>query len=107
MNKLTTFVHIQIPQVIRLVLPALTNEVILLLKASSLVSVVAVRELTTSGRQIVAATHEPVVFYLIVAALYIIINTTLSRGSRSLERKLERCKKGVTTHTKIKTGKST
>lgn len=88
MNALTTFVHIQIPQVIRLVLPALTNEFILLLKASSLVSVVAVRELTTSGRQVVAATHEPVAFYLIIAAIYIAINTVLSKGGRELELQL-------------------
>lgn len=88
MGRVVTFIHVQVPQVFRLVLPALFNEVILVLKASSLVSIISVTELTRRAQEIVSATQLPVQIYLTAAVLYIIINTLLATVGRLLERKL-------------------
>lgn len=88
MGRVATFVHVQVPQVFRLVLPSLFNEVILVLKASSLVSVIAVTELTRRAQEIVSATHMPVEIYLTAAVLYIVINTFLATAGRLLEKRL-------------------
>lgn len=62
----------------RLVLPALINEIISILKNSSLVSFIAVTELMRTGQQIASASFRPLETYLIVGLIYVLLNTCLS-----------------------------
>lgn len=70
--------RILIPQVMRLVLPALLNEIIVILKNSALVSVIAVTDLMRVSQQIVSKTYRPTEIYIVAALLYLIMNLALS-----------------------------
>ncbi|MEZ8739732.1 amino acid ABC transporter permease [Photobacterium swingsii] len=67
-----------LPQVIRRILPPLTNETVSLVKNSSIVSVMAIFDLTTEGRNIVADTAMPFEVWFTVAAIYLCITFVLS-----------------------------
>ncbi len=77
------------PQVARNVIPALTNEASSLVKGSSLVSVLAVIELTRVGQQIVSAEFRPIEIYITVALIYLAIHLMLAGVSARIERRLE------------------
>ena len=79
---------ILVPQTIRRVIPPLTNELITLTKSSSLLSAIAVLELTHAGQAIIARTFAPFEIYAAVAVMYLILITILSRGSALLERRV-------------------
>lgn len=70
--------YIVLPQAIRVVLPALGNEFITLVKDSSLASIVGVQELTKAGEIISSRTLDALTVYLGVAIGYLIITTCLS-----------------------------
>jgi His/Glu/Gln/Arg/opine family amino acid ABC transporter permease subunit len=79
--------HILLPQTFVLVLPPLTVEFTSLLKASALLSVIAVVELTRTAQQIVAATFRPIEIWLVTGALYLVMCSTLSGAARWLEQR--------------------
>ncbi len=70
--------YIVLPQAIRVVLPALGNEFITLIKDSSLASYVGVQELTKEGEIIASRTFDALTIYLAVAVCYLLITGTLS-----------------------------
>jgi polar amino acid transport system permease protein len=80
--------RIVLPQVFVNVLPALTNEAAALVKASSLVSVLALIELTRVGQQLVGRILHPAEIYVAVGALYFLINGALAWGSGAALRHL-------------------
>jgi polar amino acid transport system permease protein len=80
--------RIVFPQVLGQVLPALTNEAASLLKGSSLVSVLAIVELTRAGHQLVGRILRPLEVYLAVAVVYLAINAAVFWASHALERRL-------------------
>jgi polar amino acid transport system permease protein len=82
--------RILLPQALRISLPALINELILLLKASSLISVVGVAELTRTGHSFAAATYRQMEIYLTVACIYLIMNLALAAMGGLVERRLAR-----------------
>lgn len=65
--------HIILPQAIRVILPPIGNEFIALLKDSSLVSVVAVVDLTRRGREFMSSTFMPLPTWIMVALLYLVM----------------------------------
>ena len=75
-----------LPQAIRLVLPPLTGLAISLIKHSALVSVIAVADLTTEGRNLIADTFMTFELWFTVAALYLVVTTSLSLFVSILER---------------------
>ncbi|QCB45854.1 amino acid ABC transporter permease [Hydrogenophaga sp. PAMC20947] len=79
------FWRIRAPIALRMTLPALTNEAIMILKASSLVSVVGVVELTRMAQDLSASTFKPLPLYAAAALLYLVINTVVSVGANRLE----------------------
>ncbi len=81
-----TMRFIILPQAIRRVLPPLGNDFIAILKDSSLVSAIAVEELTQLGRIQAARTFDTFRTYNAVAVLYLILTLMLSLGVRYLER---------------------
>lgn len=65
--------HVILPQAIRVILPPIGNEFIALLKDSSLVSVVAVVDLTRRGREFMSSTFMPLQTWIMVALLYLVM----------------------------------
>jgi His/Glu/Gln/Arg/opine family amino acid ABC transporter permease subunit len=88
MTYLQAMRHVVFPQAFRLTLPALGNEFIILLKDTSLVSVIGVVELTQVGRIFSARTFLVLETFLAVALVYFVMTYTLSLGLRHLERRL-------------------
>jgi polar amino acid transport system permease protein len=80
--------YVILPQAIRRVIPPLGNEFIALLKDSSLVSVIAVQDLTRSGRLIISRTYQSFLIFFTVAALYFMMTFVMTRVVNYTERKL-------------------
>ncbi len=88
MSRFQTLVFILVPQTIRRVLPPLTNELITLVKSSSLLSAIAALELTHAGQLIIARTFAPFEIYAAVALIYLVMVSVLSRASALLEKRV-------------------
>ena len=73
LNYMTTMVLIVIPQAIRSVLPALGNEFIILLKDTSLITVIGGKELLYAAQGIMNRTYEPMFPLFGVALMYLIL----------------------------------
>lgn len=80
--------RILIPQMFRLVLPPLVNETVIIVKNSSLVSVIAVTELMRRSQQIASTTFKPLETYLLAGAIYLAINLVLAHAGARMERRL-------------------
>jgi len=88
MTRAQSYRYIILPQSVRFMLPPLTGEVVHLIKSSAIVSVIAVAELTTIGRNIISDTYMSFEIWFTVAALYLILTLILSFGVSLLENKL-------------------
>lgn len=80
--------RIILPQAVRLSLPALINELILLVKASSLVSLVGIFEITRASQAAAATTYRPLEVYIAAASIYLAINLVLAATGRILEHRM-------------------
>lgn len=80
--------YVILPQAIKRVIPPLGNEFIALLKDSSLVSVIAVKDLTRQGRLIISRTYESFLIFAAVAVLYLIMTFIMTRIVNYAERRL-------------------
>ncbi len=87
-SRSQTLQSIILPQMVRNVLPALTNEMTTLIKESSILMVIGVAELTKVGREIVARELDPMSIYLAVAAIYFVMTTTISLCAQHFEKRL-------------------
>jgi His/Glu/Gln/Arg/opine family amino acid ABC transporter permease subunit len=83
-----SIVHILLPQSLRRITPPMTNEVITLLKNSSLLSVISVTELTRAAQLIIAERFVPFELYAALAVYYLVIISVLSRFSEYIEQRL-------------------
>ncbi|MFJ7882018.1 ABC transporter permease [Pseudomonas sp. NPDC096917] len=86
MSRFKTLVHIMLPRAARIGLPAYSNEVILMLKASSLASTVTLLELTGMTRTIIARNYQTVDMFLIAGVIYLVMSFVLIQGFKLLER---------------------
>ena len=77
MGRLQTFVRITLPQMVRYALPSFTNNWLVLIKATALVSLIGLHDMTYLAKQSSAAVREPFAFFLFTAALYLVY-TSLS-----------------------------
>jgi polar amino acid transport system permease protein len=89
-GRLQTWRHVLLPQALRASAPAVVNEMISILKASSLVSVVGVADLTRVSQNIVARNIQPIMWYSAAAAIYLVINLVLAAAARTAEQRLGR-----------------
>ena len=80
--------HVILPQAFKRVLPPLAGQFISLVKDTSLVSVIAITELTKSGREAITTSFSTFEIWFCVAALYLVINLPLSHIASRLERRL-------------------
>ena len=89
-NYIQTMWYIVIPQAIKNILPALGNEMITLLKDTSLVSVIALRDVTKQAQNIISKTYQAYVPYISLALIYLVIVIILTKLLGILERRLRK-----------------
>ena len=77
-----------IPQAIKNILPALGNEMITLFKDTSLVSVIALRDVTKQAQNIVSTTYQPYVPYISLAVIYLLGVIIMTKLLGIFERRL-------------------
>ncbi|EMR06274.1 Glutamine transport system permease protein glnP [Bhargavaea cecembensis DSE10] len=87
LNQSQNMRYIILPQAFRRMLPTITNQAIISLKDTSLLSIIGVADLTQRGRVIVSATFEPFTIYLALGVMYFVIIYLLSLLSSYLERR--------------------
>jgi octopine/nopaline transport system permease protein/arginine/ornithine transport system permease protein len=80
--------RIILPKAFRLALPAYTNEVVFLLQATSLVSIITLLDLTGVARIIVARSFEPYKLYIAAGLIYLVITYGFVFVSRRVEHRL-------------------
>lgn len=88
MRHRQVLVYILLPQAYRQMVPPLTNELISLVKNSSLLSVISVYELTRDGQAIISVHFVPFEIYTLLALYYYVLIKALSWVSVRLERRL-------------------
>lgn len=78
MSKIQAYMYIIIPQSIKLIIPPMTGEAVQMIRNSAIVSVIAVLELTTAGRNIISDTYMSFEIWFTVAAVYLVFTLLLS-----------------------------
>ncbi len=78
-----------LPQAIRRILPALGNQLVYMLKMSSLVSVIGMQELTRKANELVVTEYRPLEIYTILILEYLALILIVSAGVRWLERRMQ------------------
>ncbi|MDP2263796.1 MAG: ABC transporter permease [Hydrogenophaga sp.] len=87
MGRTRTFMRITAPQMVRYALPGFTNNWLVLIKATALVSLIGLQEMTYLAKQASAATREPFTFFLFAAALFLVYTSVSLWVLRKLERR--------------------
>ncbi|HEY1077711.1 MAG TPA: amino acid ABC transporter permease [Fontimonas sp.] len=88
LNYVQAMRHVILPQALKKALPPLAGQFINLIKDSSLVSVMALTDLTKAGREVVSSTFSPFEVWFTVAAMYFVLTGALSLWVRRLERRM-------------------
>ncbi len=88
MTMFQTMWDVILPQAFKRILPPLSGQFISLIKDSSLVSVIAITDLTKSGREIITSTFATFEVWIIVAAMYLLVTSLLSQLVFYMERRL-------------------
>ncbi len=96
LGRWQTLRHVMIPQALRLALPPMTNDFVALLKDSSVVSAIAVVELTKRMQVAAVDMRSWLIPGLACAALYLLLSFPLSELARRLERRLSRDQRPLT-----------
>lgn len=81
---------IVIPQSIKNILPTLGNEFIVLIKETSVVSFIAVVDITKAFKAVGDATYEYLIPYVMLALVYLVLVLLISWGIKSMERRFRR-----------------
>jgi polar amino acid transport system permease protein len=89
-GRVDTLLRIEIPQALKLTMPSLINEMIMLVKASSLISIVGVAEITRTAQNIAASTFLPLQTYIAAGLVYMVINGVLAMAGHAAERRYGR-----------------
>ncbi len=87
MGRLQTFVRITLPQMVRYALPSFTNNWLVLIKATALVSLIGLHDMTYLAKQSSAAAREPFAFFLFTAAIYLAYTSLSLWALRAVSRR--------------------
>ena len=90
MKKFTIFYRLILPQMWRHALPGLGNQWLVLLKDTALVSLISVNDLMLQTKSIATRTQQPFTWYLLAAAIYLIITLFSQFILRRLEQRATR-----------------
>ena len=86
-------VRVVLPQAIRTMIPSIINQVIITLKDTSILSVIGFPELVNTAKNVIAISFKSFEVWGIVAVMYLIVITILSKIAKRLERRLNRGRK--------------
>ncbi|MCP4405281.1 MAG: ABC transporter permease subunit [bacterium] len=89
-STIDRFIYITTPIAVRLAIPAYSNDVISLLKATALASTVTLLDVTGVARTIVAKTFAPYEIFLSAAIIYLVLTWLIQRGFRLFEKQMSR-----------------
>ncbi len=89
LSPLQTFGYVVFPQGIKIALPSLVNNVVSLLKDSSLAYTIGVFELANAGNRLSASTFKPEITYLATGTIYLVLTTLLTQVSDAIEHRLD------------------
>ena len=81
--------YVILPQAIRRILPALGNQLVYMLKMSSLVSIIGLQELTRRANELVVTEYRPLEIYTILVLEYLFLILIVSAGVRWLEKRMQ------------------
>ncbi|UFQ96358.1 ABC transporter permease [Pseudomonas wenzhouensis] len=87
MSPLRVFLRILVPQMIRLAIPGITNNWLVLVKATALISLVGLQDMMARAKSAGDATREPFTYILLAAAVYLAITSVSLLVLRYLERR--------------------
>ena len=87
MGRTRTFLRITAPQMVRYALPGFTNNWLVLIKATALVSLIGLQEMTYLAKQASSATREPFTFFLFAAALFLVYTSASLWALRKLDQR--------------------
>ena len=87
LNKITTFFKVKLPIAIRQSLPAYGNEMILMLKGTSLASTVTLLDLTGVAKHIISTTFRPVEVFIVAGSIYLLMTFVIHNLIKLLEKK--------------------
>ncbi|MBR9829065.1 MAG: ABC transporter permease [Oceanospirillales bacterium] len=90
MSRALKIRRIVLPRAFGTVLPAYGNELILMLKSSSLASTITLLDITGAARTIIARTYTPLEIFVAAGVLYLLISAVMIGGFRLLEKRLNR-----------------
>ncbi|PBB24482.1 ABC transporter permease [Mesorhizobium sp. WSM4307] len=85
MSRFTVFRRIVLPLAIRQALPAYGNEIILMVKATALASVITMMEITGLAAKLISETYRAVEVFVVAGSIYLIINYLITRAIQLLE----------------------
>jgi len=88
LGKVSVFVHIVLPQALRLALPGTNTMLVDLLKSTSLLVTISAAELMSEGQLIASATFRALEVYLVISAIYFVVCYPLSQLLLALERRV-------------------
>jgi len=88
MSQTLLFRRIVFPVAFRQALPAYGNEIILMVKSTSLASTITILEVTGIAKKLISATWMPIEIFLVAGAIYLTINFLVTRAVAVLERRL-------------------
>jgi octopine/nopaline transport system permease protein len=88
MSGFTLIRRILAPQALRQMLPAYSNEVILMVKSTALASTITMMEVTGLAAKLISATYRPVEVFICAGALYLLLNFVVTRIFKLLEYRL-------------------
>jgi len=89
LNYADTMRYVILPQAIRRILPALGNQLVYMLKMSSLVSIIGLQELTRRANELVVTEYRPLEIYTILVLEYLFLILIVSAGVRWLEKRMQ------------------
>lgn len=88
MSGPNTFRRIIFPVALRQALPAYSNEVILMIKSTSLASIITLMEITGIAYKLISETYNAIPIFVCAGAIYLFINFVITRAIQSLETRL-------------------
>ncbi len=84
-----TLIHIIIPQAVKISLPSMGNELVTMIKETSIVGYIGILDLTKASDTIASRTYNYFFPLIIVALIYLFLTTIISKVMKSIERKLD------------------
>lgn len=89
LNYVDTMRFIILPQAIKRIMPALGNQLVYMLKMSSLVSVIGMQELTRKANELSVTEYRPLEIYTVLLLEYLALILVVSYGVRRFEKRLQ------------------